>query len=76
MRKKRRKLKAVITAFARFRGIDLVSIREEAGLSQQELAERIDFWSQQRISTIESSPANVVHTLSLRQYKELNRALN
>jgi transcriptional regulator with XRE-family HTH domain len=71
---KRIKLKVNISASVQFLGIDLVRAREVAGLTEQELADRVGFWTQQSISWLENSEAT--HTITLEQLKAINRALN
>ena len=48
----RTKRKVVIT----FYGKDLLKAREAADLSQGQLAGKVGYWSQQRISAIENKP--------------------
>jgi len=49
------KLKIIVKKSYAIRPMDLLKAREQAGLSQQELAEKLDLlgWTQQNISNIE-----------------------
>jgi transcriptional regulator with XRE-family HTH domain len=56
-----------------FNGYQLLRAREAAGLSQQQLADRLPFWSQPYICKIESSILK--HTISEAEFKAINAAL-
>ncbi len=75
-KKKKIKLKGLITSYFRFRGIDLLQAREEAGLTEWQLADCIPFWTQQNISLIESSAPDKIHIITVEQYRQINKALN
>jgi ribosome-binding protein aMBF1 (putative translation factor) len=53
-----------------FRGSDLVKAREAVGMTQEELAKNVDFWSQPRICEIESQ--EIHHSISKENLEKLN----
>ncbi len=56
-----------------FEGIHLLQAREAAGLSGSQLAEKVDFWSQPRISQLESSTGE--HEISEENLNILNAVI-
>lgn len=57
-----------------FRGSNLIKAREAVGLTQEELAGIIGFWSQPRISEIESQ--EIHHSISEENLNILNAMLD